>query len=239
MSALTVPPDMRALLRSDRPLFVALMVSSLFWLVAGMVLPAVNALGKIELGASDEATSYLVGIVSIGIAIGGGLGGLLSGKKVDFRVLRVGAFGMLACLIALAVPTWGDAPLLAQAAADGGDAGWFANLFAGLPGIGESRQWLGYAGSLATLVVLGVFTGFFAVPLQVFMQSRPPEGKKGRMIAVMNLANWGGIILAGVLYEALARVIEANHWPRSTMFLFIALLALPIALFYHPKNEAL
>lgn len=239
LSALTVPPDMRTLLRHDRPLLVALFVSSLFWLVAGMVLPAVNALGKIELGAGDKATSFLVAVVSVGIALGGGLGGVLSGGKVDFRVLRVGAFGMLACLLLLAIPTWNAAPPMARAAADGPGVGWLASLFAGLPGIGESRQWLGYAGSMATLVVLGVFTGFFAVPLQVFMQSRPPEGKKGRMIAVMNLANWGGIILAGVLYEGLARLIEANHWSRSTMFLFIALLTLPIALFYHPKSEAL
>lgn len=235
LSALTVPPDMRALLRQDRPLLVAVLVSSLFWLVAGMVLPAVNTLGKIELGAGYKATSFLVAVVSVGIAIGGGLGGVLSGGKVDFRVLRVGAFGMLACLLVLAVPTWYEVSPMSRVAADAQGAGWFA----GLPGVGESRQWLGYAGSMGVLVLLGVFTGFFAVPLQVFMQSRPPEGKKGRMIAVMNLANWAGIILAGVIYEALARLIEVNHWPRSTIFLFIAMLALPIAIFYHPKNEAL
>ena len=239
ISALTVPPDMRELLRRDRPLLVAVLVSSLFWLVAGMVLPAVNTLGKIELGAGYKATSFLVAVVSVGIAVGGGLGGVLSGGKVDFRVLRVGAFGMLACLLLLAVPTWYEISPMARMAADAEGAGWFANLFAGLPGVGESRQWLGYAGSMGVLVSLGVFTGFFAVPLQVFMQSRPPEGKKGRMITVMNLANWGGIILAGVIYEALARLIEVNLWPRSTIFFFIALLALPIAIFYHPKNEAL
>lgn len=239
LSALTVPPDMRELLRRDRPLLVAVFVSSLFWLVAGMVLPAVNTLGKIELGAGYKATSFLVAVVSVGIAIGGGLGGVLSGGKVDFRVLRVGAFGMLACLLLLAVPTWYDIAPVANAAANADGAGWLATLFAGLPGVGESRQWLGYAGSMGVLILLGVFTGFFAVPLQVFMQARPPEGKKGRMIAVMNLANWAGIILAGLIYEALARLIEANHWPRSTIFLFIALLALPIAVFYHPKNEAL
>jgi acyl-[acyl-carrier-protein]-phospholipid O-acyltransferase/long-chain-fatty-acid--[acyl-carrier-protein] ligase len=237
-SSLTVPPDMRALLRNDRPLLIALVVSSLFWLVAGMVLPAVNALGKIELGAGDKATSFLVAVVSIGIAIGGGLGGVLSGGKVDFRILRVGAFGMLVCLLILAIPTWNAAPIMARGA-EGQAGGWLDQLFAGLPGMGESRQWLGYPASMGVLVILGVFTGFFAVPLQVFMQSRPPEGKKGRMIAVMNLANWGGIILAGKLYDVLARLIEANLWPRSTMFLFIALLTLPIAVFYHPKNEAL
>ena len=33
--------------------------------------------------------------------------------------------------------------------------------------------------------------------------------------------------------------IEWRDWPRSIMFLFIALLMLPIAVYYHPKNETL
>jgi hypothetical protein len=71
----------------------------------------------------------------------------------------------------------------------------------------------------------------------VFMQKAPPEGKKGRMIAVMNQANWIGIFIGGFLYDGLASLIEARNWPRCTMFFFIAMLMLPIALFYHPKNE--
>ena len=100
-------------------------------------------------------------------------------------------------------------------------------------------HWLGFAGSLPVMLALGAFTGMFAVPLQVFMQCRPPDDKKGRMIAVMNQANWIGILISAGLYQALAWLIEVNHWPRSLMFLFIALLMLPVALLYHPKNEQL
>ncbi|MEQ8837961.1 MAG: MFS transporter, partial [Lacipirellulaceae bacterium] len=83
-----------------------------------------------------------------------------------------------------------------------------------------------------------VCTGLFAVPLQVFMQSRPPDDKKGRMIAVMNQANWVGILISAGLYWILSRLIESFQWPRSTMFLFIAFLMLPIVLFYRPKVGA-
>ena len=127
----------------------------------------------------------------------------------------------------LAVPTWGDTRDTT-----------FADLVA-VPAMGETRQWLGYYGSGAVLIALGVFTGMFAVPLQVFMQSRPPDECKGRMIAAMNLCNWVGIVLAGLLYSLLATVIEARGWPRSSMFAFIAVMMLPIALLYHPKSEAL
>ena len=136
---------------------------------------------------------------------------------------------MLVCLLLLAIPAGGDASQLL--AADG--------KLTRLPGLGETRQWLGYLGSMAVLLLLGVFTGLFAVPLQVFMQYRPPEDKKGRMIAVMNQANWIGIFIAGGIYDLLASLIEWRDWPRVTMFLFIALFMLPIAMFYHPKNEEL
>jgi hypothetical protein len=58
------------------------------------------------------------------------------------------------------------------------------------------------------------------------------------MIAVMNQANWIGVLISAGSYWALNKLIEHRDWPRCTMFLFIAALTLPIALFYHPKHDA-
>jgi acyl-[acyl-carrier-protein]-phospholipid O-acyltransferase/long-chain-fatty-acid--[acyl-carrier-protein] ligase len=229
LSALAIPGDMRRLLWQDRPLLAALTVSSVFWLLAGLVPPAVNALGKIELEVGDGLTSVLTGTIGVGIAIGCVVGGITSGGQVDFRLLRVGSAGMLVCLVLLAVPGGGDVSALKDA----------AGKLVRLPGIGESRQWLGFWGSLPLLLLLGAFTGLFAVPLQVFMQSRPPNDCKGRMIAVLNQANWVGIIISAGLYSSLAWLVRFYAWPQSAMFIFIALLTLPIALFYRPKNEIL
>ncbi|MCG8451354.1 MAG: MFS transporter [Pirellulales bacterium] len=228
-SSFTVPPDMIQMLRVDRPLLAAVLVSSVFWLLAGMVPSAINSLGKIVFEAGDELTSYLNGVVSIGIAIGCVVGGLVSGGKVDFRLLRIGAFGMMACLTLLAISATGNIEELRDA----------EGVLRQLPGVGQSAQWLGYWGSLVMLLVLGAFTGLFAVPLQVFMQTRPPDDKKGRMIAVMNQANWVGIAISGFLYETLSDLIENQSWPRCVMFLFIGAIMLPIALFYHPRSEQL
>lgn len=228
-ASFTVPHDMRALLRTDHPLLMALVVSSLFWLLAGMVPSAVNILGKSELALDDDWTSVLAGIIGVGIAVGCVTGGLISGGKVNFGLIRVGSVGMLVCLAVLAIPADGDVELLKNAEGELGH----------MPGIGEAGQWLGFWGSLITLLLLGIFTGFFAVPLQVFLQSRPPEDKKGRMIAVMNQANWIGVIISALLYWGLSELIQLQDWPRSMMFLFIGILLLPIALFYHPKNESL
>jgi MFS family permease len=227
--ALTVPKDMIELLRADRPLCMALLVSSTFWLLAGLVPPAVNSLGKLVLEVGDDRTSYLSAMIGVGIAVGCAIGGLVSRGRIDFRLLRVGSIGLLLCLALASIPASGDIKLLKDAAGN----------LTRVPGIGESTQWLGFRGSMVTMLVMGAFTGLFAVPLQVFMQSRPPDDKKGRMIAVMNQANWVGILLAAGIYWALTKLIEWQDWPRSISFLFIAAFMLPIAVLYHPRNEEL
>lgn len=228
-AALTVQHDMRQLLRADRPLLMALVVSSVFWLLAGMVPSAVNALGKLELGIGDGNTSILAGVIGLGIALGCAIGGLVSGGKVNFTLIRLGSIGIVLCLALMAIPGSGDLSLLKDAKGN----------FERLPSLGDGPQWLGFWGSLPTLLVLGISTGLFAVPLQVFLQSRPPNDKKGRMIAVMNQANWIGVLLSAGLYQGLAMLIEHQAWSRSVMFLFIGALMLPVALFYHPQSEAL
>jgi len=228
-SSFVVPPDMMQLLRSDWPLLMALLVSSVFWLLAGMVPSAVNILGKGELALDDGATSVLAGMVGVGIAVGCATGGLISRGKISFGLIRLGSIGMLLCLLLLAVPANGNIDLLRDAQGQ----------LVRVPGVAEAGQWLGFYGSLVALLCLGIFTGFFAVPLQVFLQSRPPDDKKGRMIAVMNQANWIGVLLSAGCYFVLSKWIEYQQWPRSLMFLCIGALMLPIVLFYHPKSETL
>jgi acyl-[acyl-carrier-protein]-phospholipid O-acyltransferase/long-chain-fatty-acid--[acyl-carrier-protein] ligase len=107
-----------------------------------------------------------------------------------------------------------------------------------LPG-GSHRHFLGFYGSIPTLIVMGVFTGMFIVPVQVALQSRPPREEKGRMIATMNQFSWIGIILGAALYKLCIDILDATGWPRSTIFAVAAGLFLPVALFYRPRDEQL
>lgn len=216
-SSLTVPPETRRMLRNDFPLLMALGASCMFWLVAGVVIQIVNAFGKQQLvgadgevGLSDTWTSVLTATTSLGIAIGAVIAGRISRGKVDFRIVRVGAWGLVAGLLLIA-----------------------------MPGPGLDRHLLGFWGSLPTLVMLGMFSGMFAIPVQVFLQARPPTEQKGRMIAVMNQANFTAILLSGVVYFAFVGIVNGAGWSRSPMFGFTALIMLPVALFYRPRNEAL
>ena len=84
---------------------------------------------------------------------------------------------------------------------------------------------------------LAVSADFFAIPLQVFIQSRPPDDQRDRMIAVMNQANFVAIMLSGIVYGNFSRMIVVLEWPRSPVFGLMALLILPLLMFYRPTLE--
>ena len=206
LSSLAVPPETRRMLRTDRPLTMALLASCMFWLVAGVTMQAVNSLGLVQLGLNKLSTSVLVAMIGVGIAVGAVIAGRLSHGRADFRIVRAGSFGLVAFFLLLSISRPGGVHLL------------------------------GFVGSVPALLLLGASAGFFAIPVQVFIQARPPKGQKGRMIAVMNQANFIAILLSGVVYMLFDRLVVGLGWPRSPIFAMLAALMLPVALFYHPRD---
>jgi acyl-[acyl-carrier-protein]-phospholipid O-acyltransferase/long-chain-fatty-acid--[acyl-carrier-protein] ligase len=204
-----VPREIRQLLRDDRQLLWAILVVAVFWMVGGIVLPTVNALGKTQLGLGDSETGVLAAAIGVGIATGCVLGGYLSRGRVNRSIVVGGATGAAVSLLIMALPG------------------------------GEHGHLLGYYGSIPVLILVGLFSGMFIVPVQVALQSRPPREEKGRMIATMNQCSWIGIILGAVLWEICLVMLRITGWPRSTVFAVTALLMLPVALFYRPKDEQL
>jgi acyl-[acyl-carrier-protein]-phospholipid O-acyltransferase/long-chain-fatty-acid--[acyl-carrier-protein] ligase len=221
-AAFVVPGDVWRRMRQDPPLIGALLASCMFWLVGGIVHASVNSLGKVQLLVGDRMTSLLAASVGVGIAVGCVLAGRLSRGKVNFAMMRIGACGIVVCLALVALLNPADS-LLPES--------WRT--------VSEWGLRTRYAATMGVLVVAGAFTGLFAVPLQVFLQSRPPDDQKGRMIATMNLANWIAIILGAAIYAGFDLLLTAFEWPRSVMFVLTASLMLPVVVFYRPKTENL
>ena len=98
---------------------------------------------------------------------------------------------------------------------------------------------LGYWGSIPVLVLLGGFTGVFAVPLQVFLQSRPPRSLKGQMIATQNLLNWIAILASAGFYPAVNMGLKALGLPVYGVFWACMIVTLMLALTYRPKDQPL
>ena len=205
-----IAPEIWQLLKQDKPLRLALIVCSVFWMVGGIVQQTVNALGKTQLGLGDDPTSMLQACIGLGIAVGCVTGGLWAKGGNYSRVVTTGASGSVAMLGIMALPG------------------------------GENQHLLGFYGSIPVLTLLGVFTGMFIVPIQVILQTRPPRNEKGRMIAGMNQCTWVGIILGAILYMVCVKAIEQEivDAPHCSVFAVTAALMLPVALFYRPKHAA-
>lgn len=197
-----VSPPIRSLLSSDRPLLFALFASCVFWMVAGIAVPVVNRLGTSQLLVNKSATSLLVAAIAIGIMLGSILAAIVFKRLKPQGQVKVGLWGLVVSLLFLGC--------------------WTVN----------GKHMFGYSGCFAGLIGLGVFASIYAVPLQVFLQSRPPAELKGRMIGTMNQANFVGILLSGPLYQGFEAIASAIGWPISSVFWMLAVLVVPLAFFY-------
>jgi MFS family permease len=193
--------DILKLLKSDRPLWMALLVSCVFWMVASIAMPTVNRVGSQMLGLDMGATSVLVGMIAVGIMLGAPIGGFLCRLLPAERSVTMGLWGIVLCLALLGI--------------------WKGN---GL--------WLNATYARIALIFLGISAAVYSIPLQVFLQSRPPASLKGRMIATMNQANFLGMMFAGPLYQLFVFIANSIGWPVSSVFWMTGMLVLPLALHY-------
>jgi acyl-[acyl-carrier-protein]-phospholipid O-acyltransferase/long-chain-fatty-acid--[acyl-carrier-protein] ligase len=153
-------------------------------------------------------TSVLTGALAIGIIIGSVLANVVFKRKSATYQVLTGTIGMILSLIVTGL--WKQ----------GGD------------------HLLGYWGALLGLISCGMFAAIFILPIQVFMQSRPPAEAKGRMIGTMNFVNFIGLMLAGPLYQLFLEVSIFLGWPVSSVFLMLTILLVPIAIRFRMPNKS-
>jgi acyl-[acyl-carrier-protein]-phospholipid O-acyltransferase/long-chain-fatty-acid--[acyl-carrier-protein] ligase len=205
-----IPGEIIQLLRAKPDLVRVLLLYSLFWFMGGVVQPSVNAVCKMQLHQDDAATSLAAGFLAIGIAVGCALSGILARGKIRFSLVRVGAWGMTLCLFLLAVPA--------------------NSAFGGAIERDATGTLLGYQWTRIVLLLLGTFSGLFAVPLQVYLQVKSPAGDKGRLMGTMNLTTWIGIFFSAGFYGVVEYVLAWLHWPRNLIYGSLVAIFLPVAL---------
>jgi acyl-[acyl-carrier-protein]-phospholipid O-acyltransferase/long-chain-fatty-acid--[acyl-carrier-protein] ligase len=69
--------------------------------------PTILVHGRDVLGLNDMEISLLRSCLAVGIGVGSFLAGLLSGKKIEYGLVPLGAFGLALCAGLMAVPGWG------------------------------------------------------------------------------------------------------------------------------------
>jgi acyl-[acyl-carrier-protein]-phospholipid O-acyltransferase / long-chain-fatty-acid--[acyl-carrier-protein] ligase len=184
-------------IRADRVLAWAVLGNTYLFFLAGLLQTVIVIYSHYILGINDQQTSYLQAAIAIGIGLGSVAAGYLSGGKIEYGLIPLGAVGMTIFGAWLYFPAHG---LML-----------FGFRLSALPVVG------------IRLALLGFFGGLFAVPLGALIQHRPRPEQKGGVIAAANLVSWIGILLSSAAYYLFASVF---HQSSRTMFLDGAILTL-------------
>jgi len=174
--------------RQNRPVFLAIMGISWFWLYGALFLAQFPAYAKGVLGGGEGTVTLLLATFTVGIGLGSLLCEKFSSGQVEIGLVPFGSIGLtlFGLDIAFASPTM---------------------LPTGAPlAIGAVLAQPGIVRVLLALLMLGVFGGFFIVPLYAMMQSRSAPGQRARIIAANNILNAlfmvTGALAAGALLGA-------------------------------------
>ena len=157
--------------RENRTVFLSILGISWFWLYGALFLAQLPAYGKIVLGGGEGAVTLLLAVFTVGIGVGSLLCERLSARHVELGLVPLGSigltiFGLDLALASMALPpVTGELPVTAL--------------------LGQSAVWR----VLADLLLLGMFGGFFIVPLYALVQLRSTTDKRARIIAANNIIN--------------------------------------------------
>ena len=143
---------------------------SWFWFYGAIYLAQLPAFTQRVLGGDEHVFTLLLALFSVGIGIGSLLCERLSGHKVELGLVPFGSIG----LTLFAVDLW----LATRTMPPGASSDVAAFLAVG-------AHWL----VAADIVLLGVFGGFYTVPLYALIQSRSAPSHRSRIIAANNILN--------------------------------------------------
>ncbi|MDR0210611.1 MAG: MFS transporter [Pseudomonas putida] len=177
--------------------------NSWFWFVGAIYLTQIPAYAKDWLHGDETVVTLVLTLFSVGIALGSLLCERLSGRKVEIGLVPFGSFG----LTLFGLLWWwhsGDVPV--------GDVpyDWLALL-----GMGQA-WWI-----LLSIVGLGVFGGFYIVPLYALIQARTPEDQRARVIAANNILNALFMVVSAIITIVLLSMAKLSI---AQLFLVVSLL---------------
>jgi len=89
-------------IRGDRPLVMAVIGNTYFWFLAALLQAIILIYGAETLRIGSDENAYLQAAVAIGIGLGSLAAGYLSGSKIEYGLIPLGAAGMTAFGAALA-----------------------------------------------------------------------------------------------------------------------------------------
>jgi 1-acyl-sn-glycerol-3-phosphate acyltransferase len=184
--------------------------NSWFWFLGATYLTQIPAYAKEYLFGDESVVTLILTVFSVGIALGSMLCERLSGHKVEIGLVPFGSmgltvFGLLLWWVSGAV-TPGDIAYT-----------WTALL-------SQPAAWM----AMGSILGLGIFGGFYIVPLYALIQSRTHADERARVIAANNILNALLMVCSAILSILLLGVAE---FTIPQVFLTISLLNVLVNLY--------
>ncbi|ATB64211.1 MFS transporter [Pseudomonas mosselii] len=181
--------------------------NSWFWFVGAIYLTQIPAYAKDWLHGDETVVTLVLTLFSVGIAVGSLLCERLSGRKVEIGLVPFGSFG----LTLFGLLWWwhsGDVPV-----------GVVPHDWLALLGMGQA-WWI-----MLSIVGLGIFGGFYIVPLYALIQARTPEDQRARVIAANNILNALFMVVSAIITIVLLSLAKMSI---PQLFLVVSLLNIAV-----------
>ena len=196
--------------RQNRTVFLSVLGNSWFWFLGSVYLTQLPNYTKLTLGGNEQLVTLLLTLFSLGIGAGSLLCERLSGRMVEIGLVPFGSLGLTVF---------------------GVDLYFAASQPLGLENAGIG-VFLAHPGSwriVFDIVLLGMFGGFYIVPLYALIQSRSKASHRSRVIAANNIINALLMVLAAIL----AIIMLNTGFSIPQLFLTVALLNALVALYIY------
>ena len=181
---------------------------SWFWFFGATFLVQIPSFSQNVLGGDENLMSALLALFIIGISTGSLLCEKLSGKQVEIGLVPFGAIG----LTVFGVDLYFAIPL-----EPGHDVTAFSFL-------GDPANWR----IMADLMLIGVFGGFYTVPLYALVQQRSNAAFRSRVIAGLNILNSLFMVVSALMAMVL---LGSAGFDIPQLFLITAVLNAVVAVY--------
>lgn len=199
-----------AFLYKNRTVFLSVLGISWFWFLGATYLVQLPNYTRLTLGGNEQVVTLLLTLFTVGIGSGSLLCNWLSGQKVEIGLVPFGSIGLTVFGIDL---------FLAKPALDNAE----------LIGLASFLQQPGSIRVIADVVLIGIFGGFYIVPLFALVQQRSDAEHLSRVIAGNNILN----ALLMVLSAIMAIVLLGAGVTIAQLFLIVAVLNAAVALYIY------
>ncbi len=197
-------------IRQNRTVFLSVLGISWFWFLGATYLVQLPNYTRTALGGNEHVVTVLLTLFTVGIGAGSLLCNRMSGRRVELGLVPLGSMGLTVFGLDL----------------------YFAQPDVIIGELLSPAEFLQRAGSLRVIfdvVLIGIFGGFYIVPLFSLVQARSEAAHLSRVIAGNNILNALLMVISAVFAIAMLKA----GLSIAELFMVVAILNASVAVYIY------